>query len=525
MPTPITMPQLGESVTEGVVARWLKAEGDHVERDELLLEIITDKVNAEMPSPVAGTLVKIVAPEGATIPVGGEIARIEVESAVGAASPAAPVSIPAPAASAALVEAAAGSNGAAPSNAASPSSMGEASMGEADTGEAGEERRRYSPVVKRLAREHDIDLARVGGTGLSGRVTKDDVLGYIAGRQSQPASTAAAESTAPAAPALAAESTASSTVPEMAATSAPLTPAPSTTAEPVTPPLGATLPSRPAPPLAGNGNGAGNGPTRPFDRMEALEAGLDVSAPSPAPPTTTSGTPAASADEEYIPLTPMRKAIAEHMVRSKHTAPHATTTIEVDMTRLVRWRARNKEAVRARHGVDITYVPLMMHAVVDALKAFPILNASWGDDRIILKRRINLGLAVGLDDGLVVPVVRDADEKSVVGLARAVADLSARARANRLTLQDIQGGTFTVNNTGVFGAIVTTPVINQPQAAILAMNAIVKRPVVIEDDAIAVRSIMTLSLSFDHRIVDGLTAGRFMQRVVHNVDRLDPSTL
>jgi pyruvate/2-oxoglutarate dehydrogenase complex dihydrolipoamide acyltransferase (E2) component len=220
----------------------------------------------------------------------------------------------------------------------------------------------------------------------------------------------------------------------------------------------------------------------------------------------------------------MRKAIAEHMVRSKHTSPHATTVVEVDMTHLVRWREANKETVRARHGVDITYVPIVIDAVVDALKAFPIMNSTWGEDKIILKRRINIGIAVGLEDGLVVPVIHDADEKSIVGLARAVSDLAQRARANRLTLQDMQGGTFTVNNVGVFGAVVSTPVINQPQAAILAMNAIVRRPVVV-DDAIAIRSMMNLCMSFDHRIVDGLISGRFMQRVVQNIQAFDPTKL
>jgi len=455
MPTPITMPQLGESVTEGVVARWLKAEGDVVERDESLLEIITDKVNAEMPSPVSGTLVKIVAHEGATIPVGGEIALIEAR----VAAPAAPAG-------------SAGSTG-------------------HDDGADVEERKRYSPLVKRLAQEHDIDLAQVGGTGLSGRVSKDDVLAYVASRQNRPAAQAAS---APGAATPAPQIPAGEPVlPEMIQESAPIAPAPASTAEPVLPPIGSS-------PLRG-------------------DPGI---LPAPA---SAGALPSGTADEEYIPLTPMRKAIAEHMVRSKRTSPHATTAIDVDMTRLVRWREKNKEAVKARHGVDVTFVPLVMQAVVWALKDFPILNSSWDGDRIVVKRRINVGVAVGLEDGLVVPVVHDADEKNIVGLARAVADLALRSRNNRLTPGDVGGGTFTLNNTGAFGATMTTPVINQPQAAILAMNAIVKRPVVIEDDAIAVRSIMTMSLSFDHRVVDGLTAGRFMQRVVHHIERLDPSSL
>jgi pyruvate/2-oxoglutarate dehydrogenase complex dihydrolipoamide acyltransferase (E2) component len=198
--------------------------------------------------------------------------------------------------------------------------------------------------------------------------------------------------------------------------------------------------------------------------------------------------------------------------------------VEVDMTPLVGWREANREAARARHGVDITYVAFVIQAVVDALKAVRIMNSSWGEDKIILKRRVNVGVAVGLEDGIVVPVIHDADEKSLVGLARTIDDLVQRARTNRLTLQDMQGGTFTVNNVGVFGVVASTPVINQPQAAILAMNAIVKRPVVV-DDAIAIRAMMNLCLSFDHRIVDGLTAGRFLERVVQNIRGLDLSNL
>jgi pyruvate/2-oxoglutarate dehydrogenase complex dihydrolipoamide acyltransferase (E2) component len=447
MATSITMPQLGESVTEGVISRWLKAEGDHVERDESLVEIVTDKVNAEMPSPVAGTLVKIIAPEGTTIPVGGELAEIEVDAAVPAG--------------------AAASTGSTGATAPAQSDSGAAAWVEpvavgADAGGAREEtvpQRRYSPVVRRLAQEHHLDLSQISGTGLGGRVTKDDVLQYIAERQAPPAAQAAAVPGAP-----------------------------------------------------GVEQATG-------DRRQATEEG------GPLPPAVVPApAPAARADEEYLPLTPMRKAIAEHMVRSVQTAPHATAVVEVDMTPLVRWREANREAARARHGVDITYVAFVIQAVAGALKAVPIMNSSWDEDKIILKRRINVGVAVGLEDGIVVPVVHDADERSIVGLARAIDDLVQRARTNRLTLQDMQGGTFTVNNVGVFGVVTSTPVINQPQAAILAMNAIVKRPVVV-DDAIAIRAMMNFCLSFDHRIVDGLTAGRFLERVVQNMRGLDLSNL
>lgn len=478
MPTSIAMPQLGESVTEGVVVRWLKKEGEFVDRDEPMAEIVTDKVNADMASPHRGVIVKLVVAEGTTVPVGGEIALIEVEAAVpvGISSPSGPTLE--------NVERAEETATAAPSNQA----------GQGDGDSSGEEHRRYTPVVKRLAQEHDIDLTQVSGTGMSGRVTKNDVLSYIAerGPRRENGRSAAAYT------------------PPMSATALDV--------EIVLPPSVAQ--SVPAAPSAGLVVEAAPTPAPSFAPPPV--SAPRVPAPVPTPPTVRS---AANGDEELVPLTPMRRAIAEHMVRSKTTAPHATTTIDVDMTHLVRWRERSKEAVKARHGVDITFLPLVISAIVAALKDFPILNSSWSDDGIILKRRINIGIAVGLDDGLIVPVIHDADERNTVGLARAVADLSARARAGRLTRQDIEGGTFTANNTGVFGAVMTTPVINQPQAAILAMNAIVKKPVVIEDDAIAVRSIMTLSLSFDHRIVDGLTAGRFNQRVAQNITRIDPSDL
>ncbi len=480
MPTSIAMPQLGESVTEGVVVRWLKKEGEFVDRDEPIAELVTDKVNADMASPYRGVIVKLVVAEGTTVPVGGEIAVIEVEVAVVAA--AAPVS-------ASIVRAEEPVAGV-------PRNRMDRGAGD----DSGEELRRYTPVVKRLAQEHDIDLTQVSGTGMSGRVTKNDVLSYIAERGVRRGNGRSTESSTP----------------SLGAT---------TSAEPVLPPsVAQSVPPAPSarPAVMDTAPALGAPPTPTF----APEAS---SAPPFAPPAPTVALPgvrpAANGDEELIPLTPMRRAIAEHMVRSKTTAPHATTTIDVDMTHLVRWRERSKEAVKARYGVDITFLPLVIGAIVAALKDFPILNSSWSDNGVILKRRINIGIAVGLDDGLIVPVIHDADERNTVGLARAVVDLGARARAGRLTRQDIEGGTFTANNTGVFGAVMTTPVINQPQAAILAMNAIVKKPVVIEDDAIAVRSIMTLSLSFDHRVVDGLTAGRFNQRVAQNIARIDPSSL
>jgi pyruvate/2-oxoglutarate dehydrogenase complex dihydrolipoamide acyltransferase (E2) component len=228
---------------------------------------------------------------------------------------------------------------------------------------------------------------------------------------------------------------------------------------------------------------------------------------------------------EVLPLTPMRRLIAEHMVRSLRTTPHAVTIHEVDMSRLVRWRAEHREAILARYGVDITYQTFVVKATCDALGEFPVMNSSWGEDKIVIKKRINVGIAVALDQGLIVPVVHGADEKSLLGLARAIGDVAQRAREGQLAMHDVQGGTFTVNNAGVFGSVLSVAVINQPQAAILTMEAIVKRVVVMPDDALAVRSMMFLSLSFDHRIVDGMTAGRFVQSIQRRLETMDPDAL
>lgn len=440
MATSIRMPQLGESVAEGTIARWLKAEGQTIARDEPLVEIITDKVNAEIPSPVAGVLRRIVAAEGAVVAVGEEIAIVE-EAPAEAPSPAAP-------------EAGAERYREGPS--VGPTGVSAAETGEAAETEAaeGEARRRYSPLVRQLAQEHHIDLGQVRGTGSGGRVTRDDVLAYLAARQ---------QAAAPAAP----------------------SPPP---AEP--PPA----PAPAAPPLA----------------AAAAEPGARPGPPAPAE------------GDEVVPLSPIRRAIAEHMVRSVHTSPHAWMLVEVDATGLVRWREAELAEFRRREGFELTYLPFVLKAVVEALRHHPALNACWADDRIILRRAINVGIAVALEDGLVVPVVHHADRLSIAGLARAVHDLVSRARAGKLTLADVQGGTFTLNNTGVFGSIASQPILNQPQAAILTMEAIVKRPVVI-DDAIAIRSIMNLCLSFDHRVLDGATAGRFLAEVKRRIESLSPA--
>jgi 2-oxoisovalerate dehydrogenase E2 component (dihydrolipoyl transacylase) len=410
MPVEVTLPQLGESTFEGTIGRWLKKPGDRVERFEPLVEIITDKVNVEMPAPVAGVLTQILVPEGQTVPVGTPIALVETAGAppVEAAAPAGPP----PAAPAAPPEA--------------------------------EERVRLSPVVRRLAEEHGIPLeevARLRGSGAGGRVTKEDLVRYLETRQAGRAAPGEAAAAAPPAPAAAAP------------------PAPA-----------AAVPVPPIPPAV----------LHPGDQL--------------------------------LKLSPLRRSVAQRMAQSKREIPHAYGVIEVDLTSLVRWREAHKDQWRAREGVNITYTAFFVRAAVDALKAFPIVNSTWSDDGIILRRAINIGVGIALDEGLVVAVIKQADQKNLVGIARELEDLSRRAREGRLTLDDVQGGTFTITNPGVFGSIWSMPIIVPGQAAILATDAIVKRPVV-RGDAIAIRDIMHLGLAFDHRIFDGAVADRFLHRI------------
>ncbi len=455
MATPVKMPRLGESVAEGTVANWLKKEGDWVERDESLAEIITDKINAELPSPVAGRLTKILVKADETVPVGADIALIEETADVAASPPAeaapgpdaAPVETPNQAATPVMEQqtaATASGNGAsATPRQARPERIGE------------EERQRISPLARRLAREHDIDLNAIQGTGIGGRVRRDDILAYIAARPQREPVTAAAAATQTAAPTRPA---------------APTPPPPAVPAAPSMKPEPAPV-APPAPTVAGEG-------------------------------------------EEIVTPSRMRLAIAEHMVRSKRTAPHATTVVEVDMTNIAKWLEKHKDEFKKREGYGISFVPFVMKAVCEGIRQVPLMNSSWTEDnKIVIKKRINLGIAVATDLGLVVPTIHDADQYTIAGLAKQVATIAQRARANKLTIQDMQGSTFVVNNPGTFGTIISVPIINQPHAGILSMDAVVKRPVVIEDDAIAVRSMMYLCLSFDHRILDGAGAASFLQAV------------
>jgi len=438
MPTPVKMPRLGESVAEGTLGSWLKNEGDWVERDESLAEIITDKINAELPSPVAGRLTKILVKVDETVPVGADIALIEENADVSASPPAEPAPGPIESpdrANVAVMESREASDGNGSRAAAQASRVG------------AEERQRISPLARRLAREHDLDLNAIAGTGTGGRVRKEDILAYVAQRQVAPAATVAQP-----------------IVPAPAAQPASIPPAPV--------PVGTQFTATPAPVMVG--------------------------------------------EEEVELITPsrMRLAIAEHMVRSKRTSPHATTVVEVDMTNIAKWLEKNKEDFKKREGYSISYVPFVMKAVCEGIRKFPLMNSSWTEDnKIIVKKRINLGMAVATDEGLVVPTLYDTDQYTIAGLARQISAVAQRARANKLTIQDLQGSTFVVNNPGTFGTIISVPIINQPNAGILSMDAVVKRPVVIEDDAIAVRSMMYLSLSFDHRILDGAGAGGFLQAV------------
>jgi 2-oxoisovalerate dehydrogenase E2 component (dihydrolipoyl transacylase) len=420
----LTMPQLGESVTEGTIGRWLKQPGDRVARDESLVEIITDKVNAEIPATVAGVLERITAAEGTVVAVGQEIGFVRSDAEVAEAVTPAPVAAgatPATTAQAAVAE-----------PAAPPAAAPTATDGEEP---------RTSPLVRRLAREHGLDLRQIAGTGAGGRVTREDVEAYLL---HNPSDRAGGTATAPAPP-----------------------------------------------------------------------------APAPAPIA-----PASPADEA-VPLSPMRRTIAQRMAQSVREIPHAWLMMDVDVTGLVRLRDEVKARFRRDEGVDLTYVPFVLRAAVEGLRAFPIVNATWQDGRIIQKREINLGVAMAIDDGLVVPVIRAADQQSLTGLAHRLAVLVGRARAGKLTVADVEGGTFTVNNTGAFGAIASQPIINYPQAAILTMEAIVKRPVVITDeggDALAIRSRMNICLSFDHRILDGATAGRFLQSVKQRLEVWGPGS-
>lgn len=429
----VVMPKMGESIQEGKILRWMKKPGDKVQKDETILEISTDKVDSEIPSPETGILTKIVVPENETVPVGTVIALIEtdpsaakIDTTVGGARATEPRQEPAPAA-------------------VSPAPETERVAVSPGPTRGRDGQRFYSPVVRSIAAKEGLspnELEQIPGTGIGGRLTKRDILQYLTKREAAPA-------VAYAPPAL-------------------------TVSSP--------------------------------DIKE-----LQKKYPAPA--------------HRIIPMDTIQQKMAEHMVRSVHTSPHVQAIAECDVTRILDFRNKNAERFEKQEGFKLTYTPFFMDATVRALKEFPIVNSSVEGDKIIQKNYINLGMAVAGPKGLIVPVVKNAEEKNFLGLARAMNDLAVRTRNNKLTVDDIQGGTFTITNYGVFGNIIGIPIINQPQVAILGVGAIKKRPVVLTDadgnDSIAIRSMVYLTLSFDHRILDGAIGGQFIMKVVSNIENFD----
>jgi 2-oxoglutarate dehydrogenase dihydrolipoamide succinyltransferase (E2 component) len=441
----VVMPQMGVSVSEGTITKWLKQEGEQVAADESLLEISTDKVDTEVPSPGEGVLRQILVPEGETVAVGTKLAVIAPEGADVPSGDGAPPAeqVPEPATAQAAAESAAA--GSAEGEPPAPQAVTEAApAGPAPSGDGADQKTFVSPVVARIASEHGVDVAQVQGTGRGGRVTKKDILSFI-------------ESGAPTAPAR-----------EEAPAAAP---------EPAAPP-----------------------------REE----------PAPAPAPAAEPAPEFAAGEQLEPMTAMRKGIAEHMRRSLDTAAHVTSAIEVDMSRVVAIREKLKPEYQKSYGVNPTYLIFVARAAVETLKDYPWINGSIRDDQIVTRNYVNLGFAVELEGGkgLIVPVVKNAEGLNLLGLARAVTDVAQRARDKKLMPDEVQGGTFTITNPGGYGTFHGTPIISQPQAAILGTYAVVKRPWVVQDehgqDVIAIRPIMNLTLTYDHRLVDGALAGRFL---------------
>ncbi len=449
--TSIQMPQLGETIVEGTILKWLKQEGETIAVDEPLFEISTDKVDTEVPSPVAGTVTKILVAEGETVAVGTPLAEISGDGAgSGDASPAAASAGPAPSDSSGSDSGVGGSDSAdattapaapapAPVAAAAVSQPSGTIFSSGALPDRGPRSQILSPLVRRLADEHGVDLATVQGTGTGGRITKQDVL-LAAGTGAAQAATAAA-------------------------------------------PVGAPPAAPPAPAMA------------------------------PAPV-------AAGTGEEVVPLSHVRKAIGSHMVASLQTSARAWTMVEVNVDHLVKLRERVKDAFLERHGVKLTYLPMVTRATAEALLEFPMVNAELRDDQLILHRYVNMAIAVSYDEGLIVPVIKGIETMNVPGIARAIADLAARARGHQLKPDEVNGSTFTITNPGPYGSLISVPIINQPNAAILSLDTIQRRPVVI-DDAIAIRSMVYLSMSWDHRVIDGELATRFLARIKQNLESWD----
>ncbi|HVC89289.1 MAG TPA: 2-oxoglutarate dehydrogenase, E2 component, dihydrolipoamide succinyltransferase [Acidobacteriaceae bacterium] len=427
--TNIVMPQMGESIFEGTITKWLKKVGDTVQRDEPLFEISTDKVDAEIPAPAAGVLTEIKVPEGTTVEINTVVAVIGA-SAAGAG---------APAAAATVEKQAAVQPSATPAAASAPSSAAPTEAGEHG---------RSSPLVRRIAKDNNLDLSKIRGTGAGGRITKEDALAYLSQQ--------------------------------------------------------------------------GKGSSTPAIASQAVTAAPTLSA---APSLTASAPAAVSIPGELVPLSKMRSIIAQRMVESKHTSAHVHSVFKIDMTRIVKIREREKSKYEQRNGVKLTYMPFIASAVVSCLRKMPIVNASLEGNAIRYHQNINIGIAVALDWGLIVPVIKQAEDRSFLGLARGIADLAARARAKKLKPDEVSGGTFTITNPGIFGEQFGTPVINQPETAILGVGGLFKEPTVVTDadgnDSIAVRHIMRLTLGFDHRVIDGADAGKFMAEMKKTLENWD----
>jgi 2-oxoglutarate dehydrogenase E2 component (dihydrolipoamide succinyltransferase) len=478
--TQVKMPQLGETVVEGTILKWLKQEGEEVAQDEPLFEISTDKVDTEVPSPAAGVLTKILIGEGQTVSVGTDLATIEAGDGAAASPPVEPAAQPEAATQAAIPsEAPDGAAAGTPVQtgapvetpqvepaAVSPASVAPAAATEqrptatattptpssmstspqaAPLPDRGPRSQILSPLVRRLADEHGIDLSRVQGSGTGGRITKKDVL-------SAAASGGAAAQSAPA--------------------------------------VGAP-PAAPAVP----------------------------SAPPPAPAAAAPSIPLTGA-EDVEPITHIRRAISNHMYNSVQTTARAWTMVEVDVDRLVKLRERSKDAFRERYGANLTYLPFVVRATIDALQEYRYVNARLDGENIVLPKYVNMGIAVSYDAGLIVPVIKGADGMNTVGIARAIADLASRARSHQLKPDEVQGATFTITNPGPYGSVASVPIISTPNTGILSLDAIVKRPVVV-DDAIAIRSMVNISMSWDHRVIDGEVATRFLARVKQNLEAWD----
>lgn len=436
----LIMPKMGESIMEATILKWVKSVGDQVELDETIVEIATDKVDSEVPSPVAGKVVQLLFGENDTVAIGKVIALIETESA--SAEPKAPPALaePAPQTNGQSPAAASASNGALSTSTpvANPQPIGK-----------GEGNRFYSPLVRNIAQQENIslqELEAISGSGMQGRVTKKDILSYLDERKETPANVTTAKAT------------------------------PSAKGTPV-------QVSYAAPAVSLDGN------------------------------------------VEIIEMDRMRKLIAEHMVMSKHVSPHVTSFVEVDVTNIVKWREKVKDVFQKKYNEKITYTPIFIEAVARAIRDYPMINISVDGTNIIVRKDVNIGMAAALPSGnLIVPVIKGADQLNLAGLTKTVNDLANRARANQLKPEDIQGGTFTITNVGTFGNVMGTPIINQPQAAIMAVGAIRKKPAVLETeygDIIAIRHMMFLSMSYDHRVVDGFLGGSFLRKVADYLEGFD----